>query len=261
MPKRSRTLKLKAAKRDNFTCQKCGFQDKTMVKIEAHHIIPLYLGGKDELDNLITLCFDCHHYAPDKPGEFKDYMGDEMEGRLTTLIKAWEKVRNEQPELFKEGSFSKVEKQQQSSSKMDKTELTQLRKENEELKKELERLNSMRKNQMGGMVKKASKGNLVTRAPWGYEIKNKMLVPGEHSYQVEEIFQDFLTKNISLTKLSKKYGFSVNGLKKILTNFTYISKIKFNNQIFDGNHPPLISSTLFNHVQNKLEKLGIKPNK
>ena len=49
----------------------------------------------------------------------------------------------------------------------------------------------------------------------------------------------------------------VNGLKKILTNFTYIGKIKFNNQIFNGNHQPILSSTLFNHVQNKFERLGI----
>ena len=38
----------------------------------------------------------------------------------------------------------------------------------------------------------------------------------------------------------------------------YIGKIKFNNQIFEGGHQPIISSTLFNHVQDKLERLGIK---
>jgi len=72
--------------------------------------------------------------------------------------------------------------------------------------------------------------------------------------------REFLNNKISLTQLAKKHNLSVNGLKKILANFTYISKIKFDSQVFDGNHPPLISSTLFNHVQNKLEKLGIKPN-
>ena len=108
MKERGRTLKLKAAKRDNFTCQKCKFQDKTGIKLEAHHIIPLYLGGKDTLENIITLCFDCHHYAPDKLGEFKEYMGEEMEGILTMLMKAWKKSREEHQELFKEDIIKKI---------------------------------------------------------------------------------------------------------------------------------------------------------
>jgi len=110
------------------------------------------------------------------------------------------------------------------------------------------------------MNKQARDGNPITRAPWGYKIENKKLVSAEHSYQIQEVFQEFLNQNISLTKLAKKYGFSVNGLKKILTNQTYLGKIKFDGQIHQGLHQALISSTLFNHVQNKLEKLGIKKN-
>ncbi|MBU2052992.1 MAG: recombinase family protein [Nanoarchaeota archaeon] len=108
------------------------------------------------------------------------------------------------------------------------------------------------------MDKQARDGNHITRAPWGYKIENKKLVPTEHSYQVQEVFQEFLNQDISLTKLSKKYGFSVNGIKKILTNQTYLGKVKFDKQTHSGAHQMLISSTLFNHVQNKLERLGIK---
>lgn len=107
------------------------------------------------------------------------------------------------------------------------------------------------------MDKKARDGNPITRAPWGYKFEDKKLVPGEHSYQVQEVFQDFLNQTISLTKLAKKYGFSVNGIKKILTNQTYLGKVKFGGQLYQGSHQQLISSTLFNHVQNKLERLGI----
>jgi len=110
------------------------------------------------------------------------------------------------------------------------------------------------------MEKKARDGGVVTRAPFGYALENKQLILAKHYYLVQEIFQDFLNQDFSLTKLAKKYGFSVNGLKKILTNQTYLNKIKFGGQIYQGNHQPLISSTLFNHVQNKLEKLGIKKN-
>ena len=106
MRKRNRVLKIRAAKRDNFTCQKCKLEDKTGIKLEAHHIIPLYLGGKDELENLITLCFDCHKFAPDKKEEFTEYIGDEMEGTLTILMKAWKNLREEHPELFKGDNFS-----------------------------------------------------------------------------------------------------------------------------------------------------------
>lgn len=137
-------------------------------------------------------------------------------------------------------------------------ELEQLKKENEELKKEIERLKSARINQKNSMIKKATQGNLMSRVPFGYKISNGKLIPAENYREIEEIFEDFLNNKISLHQLSKKHNLSVNGLKKILKNFTYLGKIKFNNQIHEGNHQPIVSSTLFNHVQNKLERLGIK---
>jgi hypothetical protein len=64
-------------KRDNYTCPKCGvsdiqkffdYTDKGILhicfvlhrKLHAHHIIPIKKGGDNTLDNLITLCEDCH---------------------------------------------------------------------------------------------------------------------------------------------------------------------------------------------------------
>jgi len=108
------------------------------------------------------------------------------------------------------------------------------------------------------MRKKARDGKIMSRAPFGYEIKNKKLIPNSFFREVEKIYKDFLNLNISLNKLSKKYNLSINGLKKVLTNFTYIGKIKFDGEVYNGNHEILISPMLFNHVQNKIEKLGIK---
>ncbi|MBU4308196.1 MAG: recombinase family protein [Nanoarchaeota archaeon] len=108
------------------------------------------------------------------------------------------------------------------------------------------------------MDKQARDGKVVSRAPFGYKLENKKMIQAENFFQVQELFQEFLNNEISLTKLAKKYGFSVNGVKKVLTNQTYLGKIKFDGQTHQGNHQPLISSTLFNHVQNKLEKRGIK---
>ena len=43
--------------RDNYTCQCCG---KKNCRLEVHHIIFRSNGGSDDLENLITLCEDCH---------------------------------------------------------------------------------------------------------------------------------------------------------------------------------------------------------
>jgi len=138
-------------------------------------------------------------------------------------------------------------------------EIEKLKQENEILRKKLEEFKKIRANQQkNGMIEKASKGFLMSRPAFGYKFENGKLILAQNFREVEEIFENFLTENISITKLAKKHNFSVNGLKKILSNFTYIGKIKFNNQIHQGTHHPIISSTLFNHVQNKLERLGIK---
>jgi len=96
MKKRNQTLRKDAFKRDKFTCQKCKIQDKTARILEAHHITLLVMGGEDNLDNIITLCGDCHHFAPNDIKEFEEYMKDEMEGFSTTWMKIWKKVMSEQ---------------------------------------------------------------------------------------------------------------------------------------------------------------------
>ena len=121
--------------------------------------------------------------------------------------------------------------------------------------KEIEIEDNRGKNQKKGMIERASLGKITSRAPFCYKIiNNEMVIDEENARKVEDIFNNFLNEDISLNKLAEKYGFSVNGIKKILTNFSYIGKIKFDNQIHDGKHTPIISTTLFNHVQNKLEK-------
>ena len=64
--------------------------------------------------------------------------------------------------------------------------------------------------QKKGMVKKAQKGELMSRPPFGYKLENNQLVPAQNFREVEEIFEEFLTTNISLTQLAKKHSFSVN---------------------------------------------------
>jgi site-specific DNA recombinase len=105
------------------------------------------------------------------------------------------------------------------------------------------------------MKSKFHRGGLITRAPLGYKIINKELMPADNSFIVQEIYQAFLNQDISLTQLSKKYDLSVNGLKKVLTNQTYLGKVKFAGEICQGKHNPLISQDLFIKVQEKLDNL------
>lgn len=43
--------------RDDYKCQICGSKD---IQLEVHHIIYRSNGGSDRMDNLVTLCHDCH---------------------------------------------------------------------------------------------------------------------------------------------------------------------------------------------------------
>lgn len=116
--------------------------------------------------------------------------------------------------------------------------------------------------QKKGMLKKSSEGKHMSRPPFGYEwnFKEKTLILAQNSKEVEEIFEEFLNSGMNFSKIAEKHKFSVNGLKKILRNFVYVGKVRFDGQISEGKHPPIISTTLFNHVQDKLDKLEKKNN-
>lgn len=45
--------------RDGFTCRYCG-QKPPNVVLEVDHVVAVASGGGDELENLITACFDCN---------------------------------------------------------------------------------------------------------------------------------------------------------------------------------------------------------
>jgi hypothetical protein len=52
----------KVYKRDNHTCQNCGRTGSIDgdVDLHAHHIVPKSKDGRHKLDNLVTLCSECH---------------------------------------------------------------------------------------------------------------------------------------------------------------------------------------------------------
>jgi len=104
-----------------------------------------------------------------------------------------------------------------------------------------------------GMEKKAREGGFITKAPKGYKLSNKkLLVDDEESKKVKTIFEEFLNSNISLTQLAKKNNMTTSGIKKLLSNSTYLGKVKFANQESQGQHEPIIERDLFIKVQDKL---------
>lgn len=44
--------------RDKYTCQ--GYNCNKKERLNVHHIVPVSLGGKNKLTNLVTLCIECH---------------------------------------------------------------------------------------------------------------------------------------------------------------------------------------------------------
>lgn len=52
-------IRFEVFKRDSFTCQYCGKMAPDII-LEVDHIIPVTEGGKNEILNLVTSCFDCN---------------------------------------------------------------------------------------------------------------------------------------------------------------------------------------------------------
>lgn len=46
----------KGKERDLYTCQVCGSKEQ----VEGHHILDYQYGGAADIDNIVTLCRNCH---------------------------------------------------------------------------------------------------------------------------------------------------------------------------------------------------------
>ncbi|WP_321112976.1 HNH endonuclease [Halorussus salinisoli] len=63
------TRRRKVYRRDEWTCQNCGKKGgpKGETQLEAHHIVPVGVGGNHSLSNLVTLCHACHTMVHGQP--------------------------------------------------------------------------------------------------------------------------------------------------------------------------------------------------
>ena len=55
--------RIKVYNRDNFTCQYCGWKNGTNKGdriLHIDHIIPIFYGGTNNINNLVTSCYKCN---------------------------------------------------------------------------------------------------------------------------------------------------------------------------------------------------------
>jgi 5-methylcytosine-specific restriction endonuclease McrA len=59
-------LRQMVLERDNYTCQKCGSTEN----LQCHHILPVAVEPllSADVDNCITLCYNCHRKAHKQDG-------------------------------------------------------------------------------------------------------------------------------------------------------------------------------------------------
>lgn len=57
------TRRRRVYERDNYTCQNCGRDTRSIAgtSLHAHHIVPISKGGSHRTSNLVALCEDCHN--------------------------------------------------------------------------------------------------------------------------------------------------------------------------------------------------------
>lgn len=55
----NKKIRFEVFKRDGFQCAYCG-KTPPEVMLEVDHVEPVSLGGTDDINNLITACFDCN---------------------------------------------------------------------------------------------------------------------------------------------------------------------------------------------------------
>jgi len=101
-------LREQVLKRDNNTCQKCGFANSRREGLEVHHIHPKIFAGEDSDLNLVTLCSICHSHAPDNKKDFLEFISDKIDGKILETFRKSDysiskRTKRGMTESFKQG--------------------------------------------------------------------------------------------------------------------------------------------------------------
>jgi hypothetical protein len=134
----------------------------------------------------------------------------------------------------------------------------------------------LRKNSHRGMVGKADRGWLPSRAPLGYlneKIEHTIHEDPERFQLVRKMWDLMLTGNSVPSKIcgiaNKEWGFrtpktkrsgggelSLSVIYKMFTNIFYTGMFEWNGKVYKGNHKPMVSMDEFDKVQMILGREG-----
>lgn len=126
---------------------------------------------------------------------------------------------------------------------------------------QLERENIRERTRMG-MYERVKSGLWMggDSTPFGYDYDREkgILVPNEHAEDVRQIF-DLYIQGYSITRLAKMFGLSSDrNITLILDRVTYLGKIQYNGEIFEGKHEAIIDEQTFRKAQSERQKRSTK---
>lgn len=96
--------------------------------------------------------------------------------------------------------------------------------------------------------------------PFGYDYDRELgiLIPNEHSEDVRKIF-DLYLQGYSTTRLAKMFDVaSDRHITQILDRVTYLGKISYNGEIFEGRHEAIVDEQTFEKVRLERQKRSTK---
>ena len=138
-------------------------------------------------------------------------------------------------------------------------------------------VDNLSENIKRGHRNKVKDGIWPQMSPLGYVNKNKQIVPDENiAPLIKKTFEAYSTGNFTLRELRDKFNalglkrksgkeLAVSNYQKLLKNPIYTGLMRYNGEIFEGKHEPIISKKLFDSVQevmsrkSKPHSKGLKP--
>ena len=126
---------------------------------------------------------------------------------------------------------------------------------------QLERENIKERTRMG-MYSRVKSGLWMggDGIPFGYDYDKELgyLVPNRHAEDVRNIF-DLYLKGYSTTKLAQMFDVSSDKqITDILDRITYLGKISYRGEVFEGKHEALIDQETFDKVQRERSRRSTK---
>ncbi len=138
-------------------------------------------------------------------------------------------------------------------------------------------VDNLSENIKRGHRNKVKEGIWPQMSPLGYVNKNKRIVPDENiAPLIKKTFEAYSSGSFTLRELRDKFNglglkrksgkeLAVSNYQKLLKNPIYTGLMRYNGEIFEGKHEPIITKKLFDSVQevmmrkSKPKSRGLKP--